>query len=152
MTAMIPAQKNFILPIGTDWERWLAFKTRAADGTMTPIDLTGYTFRMQIRNKRGFGAVLIADVGASGTIESTDPTTGQVRLFLPASYTGTIDLTTFGPAQLPTRTIAEITDAFGRQRRATGPTGVYDFELIAPSGDVQRPIQGDICMVQEAAR
>ena len=89
----------------------------------TPVDLTGYTARMQVRE-----SIEAADVLVELTTENSGialgTTNGQIDLYISAADT------------------AEYT--------WTG--GVYDIELIAPSGDVLRKIKGSVSVSPEVTR
>ncbi|MCY1167378.1 hypothetical protein D9M73_73390 [compost metagenome] len=87
------------------------------------IDLTGYTARMQVRQSIAAAEALLELTTENGGIAIT-----------PA--TGTITLT-----QTATQTAAY-----------TWKRGVYDLEIVSPSGVVTRLIQGDIETSPEVTR
>lgn len=89
----------------------------------TPVNLTGYTARMQIRP-----AVESATVLATLTTEN-----GGIAL---GGAAGTIDLFLSHTA----------TTAFAWEE------GVYDLELITPAGDVLRKIAGVVVVTREVTR
>lgn len=88
-----------------------------------PVNLTGYTARMQIRAELESAAIL-----AELTTEN-----GGIAL---GGVTGTIDL-----YLSHTDTTAYAWDS-----------GVYDIELIAPNGDVLRRIKGSVSVSKEVTR
>jgi len=89
----------------------------------TPIDLTGYKARMQIRKRIRSDEIL-----ASLTTEN-----GRIVL---GGAAGTIDIV------IP----ATETEKFSFSR------GVYDLELEGPGGYVVRLIQGSVCVSPEVTR
>jgi len=93
--------------------------------TGDPIDLTGYTAKMQIRGK------IKDDV----TILDLTTTNGGIAI------TVTEDMTTLSlyASALATSVI-------------TASKGIYDLELIDTSGDVYRLMQGTVTISQEVTR
>lgn len=82
---------------------------------LTPVDITGYTARLQFRNKiadANHVLSLTQSLSPSGQLIIA-PTTGLVQIYI--TDTATMALT-------------------GK--------GVFDLELISPSGDVDRMVQG----------
>lgn len=137
--SMVPATKNWIIPLGTDWERSIVLKQTVA-GELVPIDLTGYSARMQIRAKAG--GTLLCDLTEDNSRIVIEPEAGRVTMRIPDAVSGAI-LT----AGLPIKTVVESRDPHGRDSiKGTGPTAVYDLELVSAGGDVQRPIQGETCL------
>lgn len=94
------------------------------DGAEVPIDVTGYTARMQIRRSVRSSEVLFELSSAAGE----GITLGTVN--------GVIDL----------RISAEDSSAF------TFRSGVYDLELTPPDGEVVRLIQGGVTVSPEVTR
>lgn len=87
-----------------------------------PVDLTGYTGRMQIRPDVT-SSTIIADLTTENdgiTIEAN----GVFNVFISATDTANLNF----------------------------DTAVYDLELIAPSGDVQRMLEGDVSLSLEVTR
>lgn len=91
--------------------------------TLRDTDLTGYTARMQFR----------ADIDADDVL--LELTTGNSRI--------TID----GPAGQITLQLTDVETA-----AIDWCEGVYDLELIAPGGDVQRLLKGPVEVEQEVTR
>lgn len=107
-------------------EQGATFRKRFTWKTGSPavaVNLTGYTARMQIRETIDSATVL-----ASLTTEN-----GGIAL---GGAAGTIDL----------YISAVDTAAY------TWVTGVYDIELIAPSGDVIRRVAGSVSVSPEVTR
>lgn len=89
----------------------------------TPVDLTGYTARMQVRASAAADAVLLDLTTENGgiTLGTTD---GTVTCTATATQTAAL---TFG-------------------------TGVYDLELVDGSGVVTRLAEGSVCLSREVTR
>lgn len=102
------------------------FRKRLVWSTGTPavpVDLTGYTARMQIR----------ADIASPTVLHELTTENGGITL---GGATGQIDLYISAAA----------TAAFAWQ------AGVYDLELVAPNGDVTRLIEGTVQVSREVTR
>lgn len=80
-----------------------------------PVDLTGYTARMQIRKKYGSTVVLLSLTTENGGV-TLGGVAGTIILNISAADTSSIDWT----------------------------AGVYDLELISAGGIVKRLLQGTI--------
>lgn len=93
------------------------------DSNRAPINLTGYTARMQIRER----------LSATTTLANMTSENGGITL---GGSTGTIDLLL---------TAAE-TAAINAVR------GVYDLELISPSGVVSKVLADEVDFVKEVTR
>lgn len=105
---------------GADFDLPLIWK----DSSNTPINLTGYSARMQIREHFDSDDYLLAlDSGALGGI-TLGGVTGVLEVFIPASVTANIP-------QI---------------------SAVYDIELISASGAVYRFIQGAALISREVTR
>lgn len=89
---MDPAKYNFKIWKGVT--KRLTLRWRDAEGTLVP--LTGYTAKMQVRNRAG-GNVLIELSTANGRIALTSP--GIIELYIPANSSNDI-LQTSGPYDL----------------------------------------------------
>lgn len=114
----LPAHHSFTIPQGTTWERVLEWQQ--PDGT--PVNLTGYTGRMQVRDRQD--QIVIELTTATGEI-TLGGTAGTVTLLL-------TDATT---ALLP-----------------TGIAMVYDLELESSGGEVTRLVQGNVGVDAEVTR
>jgi len=84
-----------------------------------PVDLTGYTARMSVKDKIG-GTVLLSLSSTDGSI-TLDNTTKTITLKLTATATAAY----------------------------TWKSGVYDLEVVSPTGDVFALINGAVVVVQE---
>lgn len=93
------------------------------DATETPINLTGYTARMQVRRKYASPDILLNFTTENGGITIT-PLTGTMDVVGAATIT----------KDLPTKPC------------------VYDLELVAPNGTVYRLVQGSVSITPEVTR
>lgn len=118
------ATVNFALNQGSHWQR----RIQLQDGNGDPIDLTGYTARMQLRKYVDDTADLFELTTENGRIQIGDaaPTDGYVILTLTAIETAGI--------------------AGGNPR--------YDLELVPSSGDADawRPLMGRVLVSKEVTR
>ena len=94
------------------------------DSTATPIDLTNYTARMQIRKSKSATATQL-DISTSDYITLGDAL-GTISIDVPASVTAALDFT----------------------------SGVYDLELVSGDGNatVYRFLQGCVELNKEVTR
>ena len=104
---------------GTDWSETFTLRSKA---TGTPIDLTGYTARMQVRRDYDAPATLVELSTGNGRIVLGDED-GTVTLSLSASVTAGI-----------------------------ARSGVWDIELVSSDGIVYRPLRGDFVLRREVTR
>jgi hypothetical protein len=116
---MHTARLNLAIYQGVTYANPLLF--RAADGT-TPLNLTGYTARMQVRERVESSAVLLELTTENGRITIDGPT-GTVTLALTATETAAIDWA----------------------------AGVYDLELV-DGATVYRPLEGRVRIDPEVTR
>lgn len=114
-----PAKLKLTIYQGATFRRRL----RWMDAARQPIDLTGCTARMQIREEVDATAVLLG------------LTTENARIAL-GGAAGTIDLT-----------IAATDTA-----ALTWPAGVWDLEIVHPGGAVTRLAQGSVVVSPEVTR
>lgn len=105
---------------GATFRRGLTWKTGVPPA---PVDLTGYTARMQIREE-----VTSTDVLATLTTENNGITlggaAGTIVLYLSPTATADFDW----------------------------ESGVYDIEMIAPNDDVIRLVEGSVIVSPEVTR
>lgn len=94
-----------------------------------PVDITGYSFRGQIRDTYSSGAIL-----ASFTFTITDATAGQVSMTMTAAETTAI---TVDPATSYERTITNAT---------------YDVEMVDTAGTVFRILEGTALISPEVTK
>lgn len=115
----IAAVEDLILEQGTTWRQ--PFTWESSPGV--PVDLTGWTARMQVRETASSPAVLL------------DLTTSNNGLVISA-LTGTIT--------------THVTDTVTSALSFT--SAVYDLELIDPSGNVTRLVRGNVMLSPEVTR
>jgi hypothetical protein len=107
--------QNFIINANADFSQQLFW----LDQNGNPINLTGYSAKMEIANFAGPGrTVYYTMTSPSGGITIPTPATGEIDLFIPASVTETF---TFANA-------------------------VYDLLLISGTGAVTRFLEGPITL------
>lgn len=116
---MAAATYNFVIEQGTTLAKTLIWN----DSTGNPVNLSGYTARMQVRQSVTSSVVLLELTTTAGTITIT-PLTGTIVLSFSATTT------------------ADITWRHGK----------YDLELVASNGVVTRLIEGQIDISPEVTR
>lgn len=116
---MTAATLDFTIEQGATFSRVLTWK----DGNGDPVDLTGYSARMQAR-----GTMM-----APSTFIDINTSNGGIVL---GGSDGTITLTVS----------ASTTDAIGEN------AGVYDLELESGSGVVTRLLQGNVAISKSVTR
>ena len=116
---MSAATLDFNIEQGATFSHRLEWK----DSREQPIDLTGYTARMQVRAKKSSDTVLVELTTANGRI-----TLGGAN--------GTIDL----------KIEATVTAGFNWTK------GVYDLELESGAGFVTRLVEGNVTVLLEVTR
>lgn len=110
----LAATCNICIEQGTTWKPALRVTEQT---TGSPVDITGWDFRMQIREDDQDGAIIIELTVANGRINILDATDGVFEL----------------------RILDTETDAF---TEAQFEDAVYDLEGIDSLGDVMRLMQG----------
>lgn len=93
------------------------------DSNGTPVNLTGYTAKMQVRRNAADPTVLLELSNTNGRLSIT-PGTGTVTLIFSAATTAAI----------------------------TWTRGKYDLELTSADGTVTRLIEGEITVSKEITR
>lgn len=109
---------NFTIEQGATWSRDLTIKN--PDGT--PMNLTGFSARMQVRKDVDANTTLVELSTTNGLITVT-PLLGKLTLTLDAASTGSL---TKG--------------------------GVYDLEIISGGGEVTRIIEGQVVLKKNVTR
>lgn len=125
--AVAAGRYDILFERGADFERLI---TVVEGGS--PLDLTGYDARMQVRRSHVEDDVIIELTIANGRITFPVPTAGQIRLSVPGADHATAGV---GGVLLP-------------------PTfdGVHDLELVTPGGGITRLIQGAFMISPEVTR
>lgn len=125
----MPAGKYHIaIDQGATFRKAITWK----DGAGNPVNLNGYAARMQVRSSFASSTTVLNMTTDNGKI-MLGGSAGTISLYLSASDT----------ASLSTASPADFGDAF---------VGVYDLELVAPSGDVTRLLQGSFAVNPEVTR
>ena len=110
---------NDVTPVDENSQEWPAYTSGGFIQYDTPVDLTGYTARMSIKDKIG-GAVLHSLTTENGGI-TIDPAAKTILLSIPAATTEDF----------------------------TWSRGVYDLEMVSSAGKVTRIISGRIALSRE---
>ncbi len=115
---MIPGNYDMVMPKGSTFTRQMTYKIGN-----TPVNLTGYTARMQARPAVNSSTVVL------------DLTTGNGKITLGGSQgTITLSLTAAETAAIAQNSL------------------VYDLELVSGGGEVYRIIEGSIAVTPEVTR
>lgn len=118
---MAAGRYDITIEQGTTWTLTITWK----DATGSPVDLTGYSARMQCRTSYEAPQALVEllSTGAAPRI-TIAPQTGQLTLVLEETATRPL------------------------------PPGhaVYDLELVAPGGNVTRLLEGSVFISPEVTR
>ena len=115
---MIPGKYNMVCPQGSTFNQELTYSINAVN-----VNLSGYTARMQIREKHTSTSPLLTLTTENGGI-ALGGSAGTVSINISASTT-----TGFSPKEY-----------------------VYDFELISSGGTVTRLIEGKFIVTPEVTR
>lgn len=117
---MTSGRADFVIEKGTTWRKVITW-TQADGGS--PINLTGFTARMHIRENTSDRLTIVELTTENGRI-SLGGVNGQITLLLSDAITSALD----------------------------GSRGVYDLELISSGGEVTRLIEGKITLRSEVTR
>lgn len=117
---------NITIEVGADAPNLLDLAWRQAGG-VTPVNITGYTARMQVRRKFTSEDALLSVTEASGI--TLGGVLGTIVVGLTAAQTATLPLSDSGTIH-----------------------AVYDLELVSPGGVVTRLIQGIAILSSEVTR
>jgi hypothetical protein len=118
---MKPAVINLTIYQGSTFSQKFQWKT---GNPPTPVNLTGYMARMQIREKIKSPNYIINLTTENGGIVITNATNGEFSIEIPANVTASMDF----------------------------KTAVYDLEFVSPSGIVTRLFQGTVTLSPEVTR
>jgi hypothetical protein len=114
---MTPGLVNFVCPQGSTFRRTLTYSLDEI-----PVDLTGYSSRLQVREAHYSENPIISLVSGNGL--SIGGSAGTIDIFISASVT----------SEFPTG------------------THVYDLEIVSPSDIVDRLIEGTFNVTPEVTR
>lgn len=110
---------NIVVKNGATFRRQMTWKTEAGN----PINLTGYTAKLQIRKSANAPEAVVTLDSSNGTIE-LGGAAGTIVLNMSAAVTDAITLS----------------------------NGVYDLELTSPTGFVTRLLFGSVTFVKGVTR
>lgn len=131
---MEPINHDLVLFQGKDWARVIS---------LPDITESAVSARMTVRT-RILGAVIVELTTENGRIDISQ-VDGTVNLSISAQTSTDFDL-----VGMVSRTVLEGFDDSGRPLKATGPTGVYDIEVIDDANIVSGVYTGQFCIGQEA--
>lgn len=114
---MIPGKYNIVCPQGTTFSQDLTYSVDDV-----PVNLSGWTAEMQIREKHTSATEVAVLTIANGGIEILGG--GVIRLYLAAAFTATLVAKEY----------------------------VYDIELTTPLGVVSRILEGKFIVTPEVTR
>lgn len=113
---------NLSIDQGSDFDRTFTLKNGPAE-SRTPVDLTGYTARMQVRQDIDDEDPLLELTTENGGIVLGDAA-GTIQLVLTATQTAGLDF----------------------------DSAVYDLELVSGAGRVRRLMRGVVTLSREVTR
>jgi hypothetical protein len=116
---MKPGKYDFVIRQGSTWSQKVVWK----DPLGAPVNLSGYTARMQIRPVVQSPTVLVELTTQNGRI-ALGGANGEITLTLAASITEAIQAT----------------------------SGVYDLELVSAGGIVTAILEGSVTFPREVTR
>jgi hypothetical protein len=116
----VTARMSLVIPQGSTLRR--RFDLKNPDGT--PMDLTGYSARMQYRSAHNATSVLL-DASVANSRVTMGGSGGWFEVVVPASVTQAL----MAPAR-----------------------GVYDVEITSAGGEVYRILEGDVRVSPEVTR
>lgn len=116
---MAATRKNIVIEQGGKFE--LTVQAKNADGT--PMDLTSYTGKMQVRPSASSSTVLLEASTANGRV-AIDPLNGVVAVVIGADVTGPL----------------------------TWRVGVYDLEVTSSVSEIRRIAEGFAYLSPEVTR
>lgn len=110
---MKPATVNLVIPRGATFRKGFQWVDKT---TNTPRDLTGCSFRMQVRAAKSYPPqpVITEFSSINGKIVSADLLNGRWEISLQDEDTLLLNF----------------------------PTAVYDIDVIFPSGEIKTPVEG----------
>jgi hypothetical protein len=132
---MAAARKNFVVEQGSYWLRTLIIK-ESENGPIVP--LTGYSFKMQIRDPEIGGLLLSLEEGDGITVIPLD---GKIDLEILDTVSSALSL------NAKWSTIVELYQD-GKTVKGYGPTYRYDLE-VDNGAVVTKLLTGSICVVPE---
>lgn len=129
---------DLVISQGSD--NTFVYRYSTSDGTTTtPVDLTGWQARAQIRRQPG-GEVWVS-------LDSTAATAAGSTIALAVDGTITVYLHHAETEPWPVSRASSM-DSSG----ALVPSGVWDLELVAPTGEVKRLVMGRVSVSADVTR
>lgn len=125
-----PLEKNFTIYQGATFFHGFQLQINN-NGAVTPLDLTNWSARMQIREKTSSSAVAAELTTENGGIVFEEDRDGEGQLI-----ESRVHLVLHPPQ----------TDALTLKR------GVYDLEMVDPLGNVGRILQGAVTIIPQVTR
>lgn len=122
---------NLVVTQGADNEFAFRYSRRVGE-TVTPVDLTGYSARAQLR--RAVGRDVWLDMTDQDRISLDDE--GWVKVSIPAVVTEPVEWNRY----------SKLVDG------KPVPTGVWDLELVDPDGGVVRFVEGTVTVCPDVTR
>lgn len=116
---MTAATRDITIEQGATFTYPLIYK----DSEGTPVNLTGYTARMQVRRSKASDVAVLTLTTENGSI-TLGGAAGTINVVASAENTAAITI----------------------------KVGVYDLELVSPSGNVKRLIEGEVTISQEVTK
>jgi hypothetical protein len=121
-----PARLDLDCYQGASWDYTLTWKTTAG-GVATPVNLTGYTARLQVRETYASDTSILSLTSGSGI--TLGGTAGTILLEASAATTAGI------------ATVSAPSDQY-----------IYDLELVSGAGYVTRLVEGNFTVRMEVTR
>lgn len=116
---MTAATRDIVIEQGATFTFPLVYK----DSNDVPVNLTGYTARMQVRRSKASTTAVLTLTTENGSI-TLGGSAGTIDIVASAEDTAAIPI----------------------------KVGVYDLELVSPSGNVKRLIEGEVTISQEVTK
>lgn len=126
-------RQNLTVFEGETWS--FVFVYRDASGI---VDLTGYSARMAVRRfiSGGLRVYLSTGSDAAGGTLALGGTSGTIAMAMTDLETSAIMVNN------------DLDDIIHGIKRRMDEQFIYDLEVVAPSGDVSRPISGDLLLIR----
>lgn len=116
--AVTPGQVNFLCPQGSTFSKQITYKIENI-----PVDLTGYSARLQVRENH-YSSETLLDISSPDNGMSLGGSAGTIDILVSASDTSNIPAGNF----------------------------LYDLELESSGGEVSRIIEGSFIVTPEVTR
>ena len=134
-------ETDLIIKIGVDWIRILSYKQ--SDGT-TPVNLTGYTARMQVRATTSSQIKILDLTTVNGGI-TIDGVNGLITIHATATQL-TEDATHLQLGSIisaPATLNEDLSN--GTKLQGFGKLALYDLDVISAGGVITKLLSGKVC-------